>query len=115
MAVLHVHIHAVVVGAIVGAIPGDANVARLQIEQAALSLTRDRFGEEEVPADPIIHRELLSGAPLVLCVKEPAPLTLGGVGVFDHSPVKGADIAEHESGITKAPAAGAGGDSSWKL
>src|SRR5580658_1702692 len=111
MCVFHIDVEVVSIRTI----SRDTDIAGIQVEQAALAFAGNGFGEVQIPAQAIVQGQLLGNSPLVLSVKEPPLLPLGGGSILKDGAEEIIDIAQQECGEAYALACRAGGDRLRKL
>src|ERR1700749_4958702 len=91
------------------------DIAGIQVEQASLAFAGDGLREIQIPAQAIVQGQCRCHAPLVLSIKEPPLLPLGGGGVLNDGTKESIHIAQCEGGEAYALATRTGGDRSRKL
>src|ERR1700743_3447774 len=94
MQIVHVNVQAVVPGAITC----NANVARVQIQQATIALSVHTFRERQLPTQSIVECQVMSSGALILAIEEPPSLPLGRIQVCVHTLEEVGDIAERKRG-----------------
>src|SRR5205809_2208484 len=74
----------------------DKQLPGFEVKQTSISVLLHSLGEDQLPAQTVVHRELLGCTPGILAVEEPSPLTFSRRCSSTHITIKGAHVAQQE-------------------